>query len=277
MAEIASNVLHNVGNVLNSVNVSATVLAERLAASRAFAVAKTAVLLREHEEDLGAFLTEDPRGRLLPTYLERLGETLADEHRAMSSELESLRNDVGHIKQIVRTQQSFARTNADVREFVSPSELLEDALRIAGHTAVNEAIEVVREYDAVPDVRLDRHKVVHVIVNLISNARHAIAAAARGGQIRLCISRSGAAHVRLDVIDNGVGIPAENLVRVFNYGFTTRPEGHGFGLHGAALWAKELGGTLTAHSLGSGRGARFSLLLPVDHDPARPANPRGRA
>ncbi len=269
MAEIASNVLHNVGNVLNSVNVSAAVLAERLAATRALAVGKAAALLREHEADFGAFLHHDARGQLLPAYFERLGEALAEEHRAMSAELESLRRDVGHIKQIVRTQQSFARTNADVREFVAPADLMEDALRIAGHTPVNEAIEVVREYDAVPDVRLDRHKVVHVIVNLISNARYAIAAAARGGQIQLCIRPQGEGHVRMDVADNGVGIPEENLVRVFNYGFTTRPEGHGFGLHGAALWAKELGGTLSAHSLGPGRGARFSLALPVDHDPTR--------
>lgn len=271
MAEIASNVLHNVGNVLNSVNVSATVLAGHLASSRAFALEKIASLMREHEHDIGVFLHEDPRGKLLPQYLERLGEALVDEHRAMSAELESLRKDVEHIKQIVRTQQSFARTNADVRELVAPHDLMEEALRIAGHTSsVNEAVEVVREYDAVPDVRLDRHKVVHIIVNLISNARHAIAAAARGGQIRLCINPHGEAHVRLDVVDNGVGIPEENLVRVFNYGFTTRPEGHGFGLHGAALWAKELGGTLAAHSLGAGRGARFSLVLPVDHAPARP-------
>jgi signal transduction histidine kinase len=270
MAEIASNVLHNVGNVLNSVNVSATVLAERLAASRALGVAKAAALLLEHRDDYGAFLHDDPRGQLLPAYLEQLGEALAEEHRSMSAELDSLRKDIGHIKQIVRTQQTFARTNSDVRELVAPADLMEEALRIAGHTHVNEAIEVSREYDAVPDVRLDRHKVVHVIVNLISNARQAIAVAGRAGQIRLCIGQSGDQHVRMDVADNGVGIPEENLVRVFNYGFTTRPEGHGFGLHGAALWAKELGGSLSAHSLGPGRGARFSLVLPIDYDPARP-------
>jgi signal transduction histidine kinase len=68
--------------------------------------------------------------------------------------------------------------------------------------------------------------------------------------------------VRISVIDNGVGIPAQNMDRLFTHGFTTRQSGHGFGLHSGALAAQELGGTLHAESEGAGRGAAFILELP---------------
>jgi two-component system NtrC family sensor kinase len=60
-----------------------------------------------------------------------------------------------------------------------------------------------------------------------------------------------------------VGIAPENLTRIFSHGFTTRTDGHGFGLHSAALAAQQMGGRLTAQSDGPGRGATFTLELPV--------------
>ncbi|MGK3984271.1 PAS domain S-box protein [Sorangium sp. So ce136] len=265
MAEVAAGVLHNVGNVLTSVNVSATVVADTLSRSRISALAKAVALLREHEGDLGAFLTEDPRGKLVPAYLDKLSATLAEEQATVLSELASLTKDIDHIKRIVQMQQSYAKLSVNVREAVSLPELMEDALRITAEGLERHHVQVIREYAATPPVTLDRHKILHILVNLINNAKRAVAACGDGQrEIRLRTGIDGGERVRFEVADSGVGIPAENLPKLFNHGFTTSKDGHGFGLHSGALSAKEMGGVLTVRSEGVGRGAVFSLLLPLD-------------
>ncbi|HEY0991875.1 MAG TPA: PAS domain S-box protein [Kofleriaceae bacterium] len=264
MAEIASNVLHNVGNVLNSVNVSATIVSDRLTRSKMPALSKVTALLREHAHDLGTFLTADKRGKLLPSYLEQLGEGLVQERGVLLDELASLRRDIDDIKEIVKAQQSHARVSIDVRALVDPRDIMEDAIRISGTAIEGSTVELVREYAAVRSLKLDRHKIVHILVNLLNNAKQAVA---KTGRIRLCMATDDAA-LRVEVIDDGVGISPENLIKIFNHGFTTRPDGHGFGLHAAAIAAKEMGGSLTVDSEGVGRGARFCLTVPVAGDRA---------
>ena len=261
MAEVASNVLHNVGNVLNSVNVSATLVGERLAASCVAALPKVTALIREHKDDLGEYLTRDERGKLLPAYLEALGKGLEEERRWLRDELGSLTRDIDHIRQIVKTQQTYAKVELDLSELVDLDELLDDAVRMASDGI---AADVSREYHPTPQVRLDRHELVQILVNLIKNARQAVSRLGAAGRIRLRIATEGADAVRIEVIDNGVGIEPTNLARIFAHGFTTKRDGHGFGLHGAALSAKEMGGALSAHSDGIGRGARFGLVLPLE-------------
>jgi PAS domain S-box-containing protein len=266
MAEVATSVLHNVGNVLNSVNVSINVVNDRLAKSRVTALAKTASLLHEHHDDLAEFLTVDERGKRLPGYLEKLGASLEEERRSIQSELESVTRDIEHINHVVQGQQSYAKIAVDFRELVSLEELMEDAVRISSSAIADDSIDLVREYEATPRVNIDRHRMVHILVNLVNNAKQAVAGLARDRRIRLCVGPFDAAFVRVAIIDNGVGISRENLACIFNHGFTTKPDGHGFGLHGASLTAKEMGGELTAHSDGVGQGARFSLVLPIGSD-----------
>jgi signal transduction histidine kinase len=85
-------------------------------------------------------------------------------------------------------------------------------------------------------------------------------------QITLRITHENS-RMKIAVIDNGIGIPKENMDRIFGHGFTTRKDGHGFGLHSGALTAQELGGTLTVFSEGSGRGSKFTLELPIAEKP----------
>ena len=262
MAEVATEVLHNVGNVLNSVNVSATVLLERIGKSRVAGLAKAAALLQENERDLGNYLASDPRGKLLPAYLRQLSESMQADQDASVRELHFLRQNIDHIKVIVATQQDFA-TASGVAESVDFRQLLEDSLRIDQHSLARHGVQVIREIDDVPLLMLDRHKALQILVNLVSNARHACKDSGHPDQrltLRLC---SADGRVRLSVIDNGAGIAAENLTRIFNHGFTTRKDGHGFGLHSGALAAKALGGSLLAHSAGIGLGATFTLELPL--------------
>jgi PAS domain S-box-containing protein len=263
MAEVATGVLHNVGNVLNSVNVSATLVADHVRSSKVASVAKLAALFDEHKTDLADFLGRDTRGRLIPSYLTSLAESLKQEQEIITAELDGLRKNIEHIKEIVAMQQSYARISG-VTESISIVEVIEDALRIDATSLVRHEIETLRDYQARPVIATDKHKVVQILVNLVTNAKHACGDSDRPDK-RIIVRITGdELHVRIAIEDNGVGIPTENLTRIFNHGFTTRKTGHGYGLHSAALAAKELGGSLTVNSGGPGRGATFILELPCN-------------
>jgi PAS domain S-box-containing protein len=262
MAEVATSVLHNVGNVLNSVNVASSCVAESLKKSKAANLSKVAALLREHEADLGNFFTNDPKGRQLPGYLSQLAEHLAGEQAAALDELAVLQKNIEHIKEIVAMQQNYATSSA-VPEQVAVVDLVEDAFRMNTGAMERHHVKVVREYSETPQISVEKHKVLQILVNLIRNAKYACDDSGRQDkQITLRVV-NGNGGIKIAVIDNGVGIPAENMTRIFNHGFTTRQNGHGFGLHSGALAAKEIGGNLTAFSEGPGRGATFTLELPV--------------
>jgi signal transduction histidine kinase len=127
-------------------------------------------------------------------------------------------------------------------------------------------VEVIREFGNVPPLNVEKHKILQILVNLLRNAKYACDDSERADKRLTVRVANGGSRIKVSVIDNGVGIAPENLTRIFNYGFTTRKGGHGFGLHGGALAAKEMGGSLTAHSDGPGQGAEFTLELPC---PAR--------
>jgi ligand-binding sensor domain-containing protein/signal transduction histidine kinase len=262
-AEVASSVLHNVGNVLNSVNVSTTLIAERLQKLRLANLTKAAQLLQEHSEDPGRFLTSDPRGSRLPQYLQELAKHLGGEQQELLAEIDNLAQNVEHIKEIVAMQQSYAKISG-AAEKVDASELVESALKMHSGAYRRHSIQVVREYEPVPRITIDRHKVLQILINIFQNAKYACDEGGRPEKkVIVRVQRRGEERLIFQVTDNGVGIAAENLTRIFSHGFTTRKNGHGFGLHSAALAAKQMGGTLTAHSDGPGTGATFALELPL--------------
>ncbi|SCW60558.1 MULTISPECIES: sensor histidine kinase [unclassified Pseudomonas] len=263
MAEIATNVLHNVGNVLNSVNVSAQVLYEKVNTSKGPGVAKVAQLMKEHPDDLGDFISSDPKGRALPDYLDKLADALAVEQQGMIAELAQLTRRIDHIKEIVATQQSYAG-NASVLEPGSLRELVEDVVRICDVSLARHHITLLKEFSDIPQMPLDKHRVLQILVNLINNAKQALDAGVnRPPRIILRLKVVDEGRVRVEVEDNGEGIAQDNLARVFEHGFTTRVDGHGFGLHSCILAAHEMGGDLTAQSAGPGKGALFILELPL--------------
>jgi len=263
-ADVATSVLHNVGNVLNSVNVSSTLLKERVAHSKLAGLGRVTELMRAHAHDLAAFLTDNPQGKQLPPYLELLAQCWKDEQEVLLRELESLTKYVNHIRDVVNKQQSLTGAS-DLAENVSLSEAVDDALKMSG-LAHNNGIRVVREDSVVETVYVDRMKLMMVLVNLLRNAKEALEASDRADQnLILRLQNNGGDCVRVEVFDNGVGIAPEHITRIFAWGFTTKKDGHGFGLHSSALAATEMGGSLQAHSDGPGKGARFVLELPANH------------
>jgi C4-dicarboxylate-specific signal transduction histidine kinase len=263
MAEVATGVLHNVGNVLNSVNVSASLVYDRLRESKTVNLSKAAGILTEHAQDLPAFLTTNPKGKVLPSYLVSLTGILDKEREEIMSELTLLNKHVQHIKDIVAMQQSYAKLSGVV-EILPVAEMIEDAVNMNLGRFSRHGIEVVRDFHPVPPVAVDKHKVLQIVVNLLRNAKHALQDDPREDKrIWISLSMTGNHRVRIVVRDNGGGIAPENLTRIFSHGFTTKKEGHGFGLHSGALAAKEMGGSLIAHSEGLGKGASFVLELPI--------------
>lgn len=262
MAEVATSVLHNVGNVLNSVNLSSAIISDKVQNSKIANFTKAVALMEEHQADLPGFFAHDEKGRKLPGYLSKLAMNLAYEQKEILEEVDSLADNILHIKEIVATQQNYARVSG-ITELLQVADLVEDALQINAGAMDRHGVTVVREYSETPPVLVEKHKVLQVLVNLISNAKYACEASGRDNkQVTLRVAQKND-RIKISVMDTGVGISGENLTRIFAYGFTTKKEGHGFGLHSSALAAKEMGGTLTVTSEGPGQGATFTLELPI--------------
>ena len=263
MAEVATSVLHNVGNVLNSVNVSSSLIADKVRNSKVANLAKVVSLLKTHESDLGTFFRDDPKAAQLPSYLSCLAGHLSLEREEILMEAGSLVNNITHIKEIVSMQQNYAKSAGILEPLASRRPRSKDALRMNTGAMHRHNVKVVRDFAKVPPIMTEKHKVLQILVNLIRNAKYACDDSYRDDkQISLKVY-NGDGRIKIAIDDNGVGIPEENLTRIFNHGFTTRKDGHGFGLHSGALAAKELGGRLLVFSEGTGRGATFTLELPA--------------
>ena len=273
MAEVATSVLHNVGNVLNSVNVSCSVITENVRHSRVTSLQKAVDLLAAHEGDLGTFLTTDSTGTKLPGFLGRLSQRLADEQTAILGELRSLDQNIEHIKHIVSLQQSHAdQASVAVRETLTLGSLIDKAISMTLSSRTPASLRIDRYFEPNPVVCIDKHKTLQILVNLLRNARESLAESRCADPvINIRIGEEPQAHrFSITVEDNGAGIPVANLTRIFAHGFTTKEGGHGFGLHSSSLAAQEMGGTLHAFSNGSGQGATFTLILPINADTGPP-------
>ena len=266
MAEVATGVLHNVGNILNSVNVSATIVGDKINQSELEGLQKAVSLLEENTTTLSGYLTEDPKGAQLPRYLALVANRLDQEHREVLLETETLIKNISHIRDIVALQQSYAKVS-NIRETTDIAELIADALHINKGALERHGIEVGQDIDVTGTVLLEKQKILQVLVNLIKNSADSLGESPKTPKrLNIVIKMTEPDRLSLRIEDNGIGIPPENLTRIFAHGFTTKKQGHGFGLHTGALAIAEMGGTLRAESDGHNRGASFILELPTHEE-----------
>lgn len=262
LADISTSVLHNVGNVLNSVNVTATLLKQKLSRNHIDSLTKAIGLVKDHRSELQTYLDGDPQGSQLLPYLDKLTLTMAADQEKLIQDTDSLMGHVDHIKEIVSVQQSLARVTGAVETFDIAS-VIEDSLKINMAGLARHGVTLVRQFEPGVMVEADRHKVIQVLVNLISNAKYAIDETGKDGVLTVTVDRPGDDTVAISVTDTGMGVAPEHREMLFRHGFTTRKEGHGFGLHASAVAAGQLHGTITVHSDGPGQGATFTLNLPT--------------
>lgn len=260
MAEVATGVLHNVGNVLNSVNVSVTLLGERIRGSQIPRI-RSGVDILQSVMDGGP--DDDRRPHLVP-YFAALATHLEEDRAAMQAELDGITRSVEHVKQIVSIQNAHARP-VGVYEIAELGSVIEEALTLDRDSLQKHRISIDCQVPALPPAKLDRHAIMQILVNLITNAKDALKARDDDRKLTISVTRDEAGgSVQIVVADNGVGIPVDNLAKIFAACFTTKPKGHGFGLHSSALAARQIGGSLTARSDGTGLGAVFTLTLPFE-------------
>ena len=270
MAEIAVGVLHNVGNVLTSVNVSAEEL-HRLAQTPSLgSLVRANDLLTSQEGQLPAFFSTDPRAAHLPGYYRGVTEALTrDLDRAQGESLRLLEK-TQLIQDTLRALQDYATDRSDevLRESFKASEVIDEVIEIQQANLDGHRIVLHRELDEnLPPLLGDRRTVLHMLVHLVKNAVQAMSSTAEGSRtLTLAVSAEAPDEIEFRVSDTGEGIPSENLDRIFAFGFTTRPDGNGLGLHSCANDAHRLGGRIRVQSQGLGTGASFSLVLPVNPD-----------
>ena len=267
MSEIANGVLHNIGNVLNSVNVSAKHIHSRVADSRLSKLEQLNELIQEHSSNLGEFVTADPRGQVVPRYLEQLVQAMRKDEAEIDEEVSCLLKRIDHIKDILGAQQSFARQSGVIQDICLET-VVEEAITINAASLERHTVEVRKDFsDASVILTTEKAKVLQILTNLISNAKQAIEANEDATEKTILITTSYVDDwCEVHVIDTGVGISSDVMPQLFRHGFTTRKAGHGFGLHSCALAAQELGGSLSAQSDGRGQGATFVLRLPVSFE-----------
>lgn len=271
MADVATDVLHNVGNALNSVNVSVGVLESAVRRSRLSGFSRVIGLIGDHRDDLPGFFAADARAQRLPEYLTASTAQLEQERTAITAEIASLRTHVEHINAVVGTQQSHTRTHA-IREPTRLAAVLDEVLSASLLRHDDPSVAIERAYEPVPDVEIDRHKLVQVVSSLLDNAWDALAPAATATaahrRIGVALRPVGAHQVAIEIADNGRGIAPEDLTRIFQPGGAAGTGHTAFRLHATACAAGELGGTLVADSDGPACGARFTLSLPTAAPPA---------
>jgi signal transduction histidine kinase len=264
MADVATSILHNIGNILNSVKVSVEMLRENIHKLELQNIAKIVDMLISHLDDATKFLTEDPKGKLIPKYLTAFNQSVRQAQIQLDDEAHSLMTYVQHIEDIVAMQKSTSGV-VKVSEKLLLSEILDNSIQLCGKTFEKNNIEVQKVYGDKIILTSDKFKILQIMVNLLQNAKDALLLSDVDVPVKIIGIKIEKHDNNVDILisDNGVGIEPENLTKIFSLGFTTKQQGHGFGLHGSALAAKELGGKLQVKSAGIGKGSTFILTLPI--------------
>ncbi|RIK76091.1 MAG: hypothetical protein DCC67_14340 [Planctomycetota bacterium] len=261
MEEVASEVLHNVGNAVNSAICSTEALRESLAASKAAGLGRAAALLREQGPHAAAFFAADPRGPKLIDYLIALDDSLQAELAEQRAEADRLLAVVCHIRDVVAAQQAYTG-QAEYRQETSLAALVDESLMLNREALSAHGVAVSVDLPELPDLLLSKTKVTQVLVNLVRNAIEAMQEQPMAER-KLAISAHLTADqgIEIEVTDTGHGFTEEVREKLFMHGFTTKPTGRGLGLHYCANAVLGSGGAISGDSPGPCRGATFRIRL----------------
>lgn len=265
MADMATGVLHNIGNILNSVNLAGGEILRVASSSKISGLMKANEMLTAHSDNMADFLLNDARGQKLPGYFVKMGNVLDNEISTISTEAKGLLEKTTMMKEVISTQQAYARSGFH-SEALNISELVNDALKIQDASLAKWGVKLRKHFIDLPDCTGQKSKLLQVITNLIKNAKEAMSDNDDYNKPKEITIETGMLNdnvIYLKIKDNGCGINKKQLSKIFNHGFTTKQEGHGFGLHTSANAMTEMKGALTVDSEGIQQGACFTLTLPI--------------
>ncbi|PAU95561.1 histidine kinase [Aliifodinibius salipaludis] len=261
MADIASGVLHNVGNILNSVNTSATVIKDTVRQSKVERLSQANELLREHIDRVEEFIAENPKGKQLLNYYLKLEEPIQKEQQKMLKQSQRLSEKVDLISEVIAAQQSYAGASIEADQ-ASLDEMVNDALTLQSGSIERHGLTIKKDLQPIEAITAHRTQLIHILVNIFKNAKEAMVENEPEEKVIRIKTWQEDNKVHLSISDNGHGIKKENIDKIFTQGFTTKNEGHGFGLHSCANYMQSMGGKIKVESNGKGRGATFILVFP---------------
>ena len=263
MSEIATEVLHHIGNSLNSVRTSAYLIRESTGQQRSLMLFERVVsLLKEHRQDLTAFFRKDPRAGRVPEALERIFSEINRHWLNLDGESVKLVEHVQTIVKVLQEQQKYTGVQGMLLEPADLNALIRETLTMKAYLLKEQKVQLIDNQGEVPWVLVEIPKFRRLQLYLMQNAWEAIALKApeEGGRIALTTLLEDDLVV-LRITDNGIGIASEQLEKVFEQGFTTKKNGRGFGLHYSANSMSEMLGTIKIQSGGIGTGATVSLYF----------------
>ena len=260
MADVATGVIHNVGNILNSINVSVSIIDETLKDSRLENFKRANKMLADHLDDLEHFILSNPKGKKLLQYYLKVEKPLEKEHEGIKIQKERLQEKVNLIIEAIAAQQNFAKADV-VKEKVDLRQICEDALILQSGSIERHDLVVKKDYKHIDQVEIEKMKVMHVLFNLIKNAKESLIESEVDERIIAIACWQDADYVYLSISDNGTGISMADQNKIFNYGYTTKDKGHGYGLHSCANYMKEMNGQISVDSKGPGEGAAFTIAF----------------
>lgn len=262
MSEIATTVLHNVGNVLNSLKTAGFTAKGAAQNSMVHRLVKANALLSSQMADIESFIIQNPKGKKLLKYYIELGTILEKENTMIVENVDQIISCTASISEIISAQQSYAYATGSFSEILTIDKIIENALTLNSASLGRHDISIEKRYRAMPKISLHKSKTLHIILNLLKNAKEAMTDAS--------IERTVVIETDVDdrflivkISDTGDGIIKENLSKIFSFGFTTKASGHGSGLHSSANYITEMGGHIWADSGGKGKGATFGLKFPL--------------
>ncbi|MDI6401690.1 two-component regulator propeller domain-containing protein [Balneolaceae bacterium ANBcel3] len=263
MADLATNVLHDVGNILNSVNVSTSIICQTINNSHLKNLRKANELLKNNLDSLENFILKNPKGKTLMEYYVKLDQPLTREYEQLKTQNERLSDKIDLIIDVIAAQQNFS-VAGKIKESYALHNVIDDTLKITANSVIPNSIKVKKIFKETEPVLIEKTKIIHVIVNLLKNAAESIDLQQPAHREITLRTWQDERSVYLSVSDTGTGFNKETGKKLFKHGFTNKPHGHGFGLHGCANYMKEMNGSIRAESEGPGKGATFSLSLPID-------------
>jgi PAS domain S-box-containing protein len=262
MSEMVTGVLHNVGNLLTSVNTSANIVKNIVENTHVQGLSRANDLLRRNMDNLETFLSKDPKGMKLIRYYLKLEEAMVKDFENLAKNLNRMLGKIGAINDVISAQQDYASSSQQVQP-IALREIMEKAFVLQLGSLNKYGIEVEKTYEDVPAVYAQKTKLMQILVNLLKNAKESVLAT-DGKEKKLQVRiRTKDEYVTLSIQDNGKGIDKANLAKLFTYGFTTKKNGHGFGLNTCAKYMEEMGGKIWVESDGENKGATFTLGLPI--------------
>lgn len=266
IAEITTGVLHNIGNILNSISTSAHALIATLNQSKLDKLKKGNELLASIDS-LSDYLAHNPKGLMLPEYYGKIVEALGEEYCLYKSESSHMRDKLDFMSKAVVVEQSHNQPPSENQK-VDLISMVEDAIKLQEISLKKRDIEIQREFVQTPPCHTDSFKLLHVLINLIRNAVDALVLAPPNTHriLKISVGPLDPNYNEIRIRDNGCGISREKLPEIFSYGFTTKETGNGFGLHTCKMAMDEIGGSITVGSRGRNQGAVFILKVPLNHE-----------